>query len=176
MIENVPLVGSLSTGFGETSAAAFAPTARTPNLVEASQDFVGMLYSYMFSQMRESSSHEEDGLFSGPHVDMLMGFLDQEIGKQLAGTQGEGLAKEMLSQLSGGQPIEQAVPQNAASVLGRFDARREGFAAMPSVSPVSGNFDPRLEGVVAPPELPSAQIQDPSQEIMAELYKLNRRE
>ena len=80
MIDNVPLVGSLSTGFGEGSVEAFAPTARTPNLVEASQDFVGMLYSYMFSQMRESSSDEEDGLFSGPHVNMLMGFLDQEIG------------------------------------------------------------------------------------------------
>lgn len=98
MIDNVPLVGSLSTGFGDNTIAT--PNQKTPNLKEASQEFVSMLYAYMFSQMRESSmSDEEDGLFSGDHANMMMGFLDQEIGKKMAGAEGAGLSNALLRQL-----------------------------------------------------------------------------
>jgi Rod binding domain-containing protein len=188
MIDNVPLVGSMSTGFGSGSIENMAPTARSSNIVEASHDFVGMLYAYMFSQMRENSSNEEDGLFSGPHVNMLMGFLDQEIGKQLASTQGDGLAKQMMTQLTGRQnndvTLENTLPEDAASTLGKLDTRTEGFSGpvvkgrfdVRSVGfsgpPVSGRFDTRSEGIVE--ELPSNI--DNSQQIMQELDKLNRRE
>ena len=175
MIDNVPLVGSLSTGFGENSIAAMAPTARTPNLAETSKDFVGMLYAYMFSQMRENSSNEEDGLFSGPHVNMLMGFMDQEIGKELASSQGAGLAQEMLKQLTGGQEaITNAIPENAASITGKFDARTVGFEANPLVNAprTLGRLDTRTEGF----EIENPASIDNSSQIMEEIYKLNRRE
>ncbi|MGE3726345.1 MAG: rod-binding protein [Candidatus Sericytochromatia bacterium] len=189
MMDNLPLVGSLSTGFGD--GAINAPTARTPNLAEASQDFVGMLYSYMFSQMRENSSNEEDGLFSGPHVEMLMGFLDQEIGKELAGSQGGDLAKEMMTQMTGLQNPEQSLqstlPSNASANMGAFDARLEGVITERPAG--AARFDERLEGVV-PGAMPVGRFDtrsegfasdeptsiDNSEQIMEELYKLNRRE
>ncbi len=189
MIDNVPLVGSLTTGFGD--GAINVPTARTPNLAEASKDFVGMLYSYMFSQMRENSSNEEDGLFSGPHVEMMMGFLDQEIGKELASSQGGSLAKEMMTQMTGLQNPEQSLqstlPSDVAANMGKFDARLEGVITKRPDDAV--RFDERLEGVVAGP-LPTGRFDtrsegfasdepasiDNSEQIMEELYKLNRRE
>jgi len=98
MIENVPLVGSMATGFGDNTIAT--PNQKTPNLKEASEQFVSMLYAYMFQQMRESSTgDEEDGLFSGDHANMMMGFLDQEIGKKMAGAEGSGLSNALLRQL-----------------------------------------------------------------------------
>lgn len=178
-MDNVPLVGSVTSGFGDNSIEALAPSARTPNLVEATEDFVGMLYAYMFSQMRESSSNEEDGLFSGPHVNMLMGFLDQEIGKQLASSQGKDLAKELLNQISGGQPVAQTVPPNATSVLGKLDTRSIGQTDNPLVNAprTLGKLDTRQQGFeFESDELINPAAVDNSSQILEELYKLNRRE
>lgn len=97
MMNDVPLVGSLATGYGDGTIAT--PSVKTPNLKEASQQFVSMLYAYMFTQMRENGSDEEDGLFSGDHANMMMGFLDQEIGKKMAGSEGAGLASALERQL-----------------------------------------------------------------------------
>lgn len=97
MLENVPLVGSMATGFGDNTIAT--PTQKTPNLKEASEQFVSMLYAYMFQQMRESGGDEENGLFSGDHANMMMGFLDQEMGKKMAGAEGSGLANALYRQL-----------------------------------------------------------------------------
>lgn len=155
MIEQVPLVGSLTTGFG--SGPVSAPTARTPNLEEASQDFVSMLYSYMFQQMRESGSDEEDGLFSGPHVNMLMGFLDQEVGKKLAQGAGAGLAATLRQQLGG----DQAAAETSA----------EGADAPEAVEILSKAGNTIKELTQKSPE-----AIDNSKQIMDELYKINRRE
>ncbi|MEZ0374881.1 MAG: rod-binding protein [Candidatus Sericytochromatia bacterium] len=105
----MPLIGSMATGYGNNMATM--PTAKTPNLEDASKQFVSMLYSYMFQQMRESGSDEEDGLFSGAHANMLMGFLDQEMGKKLADSEGSGLAQTLMGQLqqnAGGSEVEEA--------------------------------------------------------------------
>lgn len=112
MMNEIPLVGSMSAGFG--AGGPSAPTVKTPNIEEASKDFVSMLYSYMFQQMRESGSDEEEGLFSGPHVNMLMGFLDQEVGKKLAYSEGKGLADSLLTQLQGDKAAQSEAEQVSA--------------------------------------------------------------
>lgn len=154
MIDNVPLVGSVATGFG--SAAVSAPTARTPNVEEASKDFVAMLYSYMFQQMRESASSEEEGLFSGPHLNMLMGFMDQEIGKKLAYGEGKGLADTLLSQL-GGEPAAVSAQQAEAE-----DSSVEMLTE-------AGN-------TIREMTQKNPEMIDNSEQIMDQLYRLNRQE
>lgn len=159
MIGNVPLVGSLTTGFGD--ASVMAPTVKTPNLQEASQDFVSMLYSYMFQQMRESGSDEENGLFSGPHVNMLMGFMDQEVGKKLAAAEGVGLADSLFEQLGGDKkPLEFAGP-NAA------DANEDTESAQIEKLSEAGNVIQELTQV-------DPELVDNSEQIMNQLYKLNQ--
>ncbi|MBF2052351.1 MAG: rod-binding protein [Candidatus Sericytochromatia bacterium] len=155
MIDNVPLVGSVATGFG--SAAVSAPTARTPNVEEASKDFVAMLYSYMFQQMRESASSEEEGLFSGPHLNMLMGFMDQEIGKKLAYGEGKGLADTLLSQL-GGEPSAKPAQQAAEAEDARVETLTEAGNAIREMTQKN------------------PEMIDNSEQIMDQLYRLNRQE
>lgn len=158
MIGNVPLVGSLTTGFGD--ATTMAPTVKTPNLEEASQDFVSMLYSYMFQQMRESGSDEENGLFSGPHVNMLMGFMDQEIGKKLAASEGKGLATSLFQQLGGAEQALQAGP-------GAADANEANQSAQIEKLTEAGNVIRELTEK-------DPEMIDNSQQIMDQLYKLNQ--
>jgi len=99
MIGSTSVVGSVSSGFGNN--VPNVPTADMKDPKDATKSFVAMLYSYMFKTMRESSSDEENGLFSGAHANMMMGFLDQEIGKQMAYQDGSGLADQVYEQLTG---------------------------------------------------------------------------
>lgn len=99
MIGSIPVVGSVSQGFG--NSIPDVPNAEMKDPKEATKHFVAMLYSYMFKTMRESASDEENGLFSGAHANMMMGFLDQEIGKQMAFREGSGLADQVYEQLTG---------------------------------------------------------------------------
>jgi len=157
MMNNVPLVGSLTAGFGD--AGPMAPTAKTPNLKEASKDFVAMLYSYMFQQMRESGSDEENGLFSGEHANMLMGFLDQEVGKKMAHSEsGGGLSTALLNQL------KQA---------GGEDPDAASEAAQVKSLEAAGNTLRELTQDETPAVI--ADEADLDQQIMDELYKLNQR-
>lgn len=151
MMNNVPLVGSLSSGFGATGPSA--PNEKTPNIEEASKDFVAMLYSYMFQQMRESASDEEDGLFSGPHVNMLMGFMDQEIGKKLAHSEGKGLADSLMFQLKGDKP-------------GASEAEQ-----VQSLS-AAGNT---VRELIQDQQLAEPEASEMNAQLMDELYKLNQR-
>lgn len=151
MMNNVPLVGSISSGFGANGPSA--PTEKTPNIEEASKDFVAMLYSYMFQQMRESASDEEDGLFSGPHVNMLMGFMDQEIGKKLAHSEGKGLADSLMLQLKGGKP-------------GASEAEQ-----VQSLS-AAGNT---VRELIQDQQLAEPEASEMNAQLMDELYKLNQR-
>lgn len=153
MMNGVPLIGSVSQGFGSNMMAT-TPTEKTPNIEEASKDFVSMLYSYMFQQMRESASDEEDGLFSGPHVNMLMGFMDQEIGKKLSHSEGKGLADALLRQLNGGKP-DATEAQKVEEIEAAGNTLRELTAD--EVMPIEGN-DNAL-----------------NQQMMDEFYKLNQR-
>ena len=178
----VPLVGSVATGFGDKLTA---PRSNQPNIEEASQQFVSMLYSYMFQQMRESGSDEENGLFSGPHANMLMGFLDQEIGQKLAETDGSGLADALLRQMKAEDPTINVGDRVQLPGLENVGPESVKKADAPKACPLemltqTGNKikemmkkDPINElgsGMVAPPSI------DNSQQIMDELYKLNRRE
>lgn len=156
MIDNVPLVGSVATGFG--AATASAPTARTPNVEEASKDFVAMLYAYMFQQMRESASSEEEGLFSGPHLNMLMGFMDQEIGKKLSYGEGKGLADTLLRQLQGDMPQVSEASSEAPSEESSLETLSE-----------AGNLLKEMKSK-------SPEMIDNSEQIMDQLYRLNRQE
>lgn len=149
MIDSIPLVGSFASGFGAQGPSA--PTEKTPNLEEASKDFVSMLYSYMFQQMRESGSDEEDGLFSGPHVNMLMGFMDQEVGKKLAHSEGKGLADALMRQL-GADPSQTGATEQVAALNNAENSLREMTAD-----------DRSLDSEA-----------DFNQQIMDELYKLNQ--
>jgi len=158
MIDNIPLVGSLHTGFG--GAEVSAPNAKTPNVEEASKDFVAMLYSYMFQQMRESGSDEEEGLFSGPHLNMLMGFMDQEIGKKLAHSEGKGLADALLLQLQGNLVGD-------APLTDLPESPRD--AAAIEILAQAGNH---LKEMTAK----TPEMIDNSQQIMEQLYRLNGQE
>jgi Rod binding domain-containing protein len=68
----------------------------------------------MFEQMR-SGSDEEGGLFSGEHSGMFMGFLDQEIGKQLSRGEGANLASQLLTQLAGDKQTPELAKAKAAA-------------------------------------------------------------
>lgn len=170
MLSEVPLVGSMSTGFG--GAELQGPRANQPDIEEASKQFVSMLYSYMFQQMRESGADEEEGLFSGPHANMLMGFLDQEIGQKLAHSEGSGLADTLLQQLKAEDPSLNTgaalnTPTNASE-----SSQNPAFATLTE----SGNLiKEMMQKDVVSDEFNPSSI-DNSQQMMSELYKLNRRE
>lgn len=156
-MESVPLVGSVSTGFGN-NLASVAPTTKTPNLEEAAESFVAMLYSYMFQQMRESGSDEENGLFSGPHVNMLMGFLDEEVGKKIAQDDGKGLAGQLLEQMGGVPETNKAVAsvENAEAKTEALESLSQATTTLKEVTQQS----------------PDRMVEEET--IMDQLYRLNR--
>lgn len=170
MMNEVPLVGSMATGFGESNL--HGPRANQPNIEEASKQFVSMLYSYMFQQMLESGSDEENGLFSGPHANMLMGFLDQEIGQKLAQSEGSGLADTLLRQLKAEDPTLDIGNADQSGKKVSDNAESPAFASLTE----SGNFiKEMMQKDLVIDEINPSTI-DNSQQIMDELYKLNRRE
>ncbi len=166
MISEVPLVGNMNTGFGQNSI--IAPTAKTPNLEEASEKFVSMLYSYMFQQMRESGADEEEGLFSGPHVNMLMGFLDQEIGEKLAASEGKGLADALMRQMdkTGGReaPMGELADASANPLSAADGANSDSLTVLTQAGNTIQEMTQKQPDVV-----------DNSQQIMDQIYKINQR-
>lgn len=98
MIDPIPMVGSMSLGYGD--AAPPAPTGEGPDLKEACKDFISILYSYTFEQLRSTENDDnEEGLFNGQDVSMFMGFFDQEVGKNIANREGGELADLLYEQL-----------------------------------------------------------------------------
>jgi len=170
MLSEVPLVGSMATGFGGNDLQG--PRANQPNIEEASKQFVSMLYSYMFQQMRESGADEEEGLFSGPHANMLMGFLDQEIGQKLAHSVGSGLADTLLSQLKAEDPSLNTGTAMNAPANASENSESPAFAALTE----SGNLIKEMMQKDVASDAFNPSSVDNSQQIMSELYKLNRRE
>jgi Rod binding domain-containing protein len=85
------------------------PSGQGKALEDACTDFIGMLYGYMFGQMRSSSGEdaEEGTLFGGDHAQMLLGFLDQEMGKKMATAEGGSLSQQLFWQMSHGmKPVQ----------------------------------------------------------------------
>jgi Rod binding domain-containing protein len=86
---------------------------------------------------------------------MLMGFLDQEVGKKMAHSEsGSGLSNALLRQLKGNQADASAAEQ----VQGLQAAGNTLKELTAGDMPVAGEEDPKLD-----------------QQIMDELYKLNQR-
>ena len=95
---SIPPLGSTVPGL--MGAGVATPAGEGKQLDEAVHDFVGLLYSYTFSQMRTPVDENDEGaLFGGANSQMFMGFLDQEIGKRIARAEGSGLAQQMLWQM-----------------------------------------------------------------------------
>lgn len=97
-MEIQPLVGNVSSGFG--AGAPTPPQGKGDELKEASYDFMALLYSYTFSQMRAGSEENEEGLFGGSNSQMFMGFFDQEMGEKFARAEGSELSNTLFMQLS----------------------------------------------------------------------------
>ena len=76
------------------------PSGKGKELEESCSDFISVLYTYVFGQMRNNEDAEEGSLFGGDHAQMMMGFMDQEMGKKLAKGEGNGLAKQLFWQLN----------------------------------------------------------------------------
>lgn len=164
MMNDIPLVGSLATGFG--NSAISTPNVKTPDLKQASQDFVAMLYSYMFTQMRESGSDEENGLFSGDHANMMMGFLDQEIGKKMAGSEGQnGLSGALMKQLQ----------QQQGSSDSEKEASLSGADAPLGAALANSVRDFGEDSMKNQPLTMDDSEDNSSQQMLDELYKLNQR-
>jgi len=89
------------------------PHGQGKALEDACNDFIGVLYSMVFSSMRGSGDDADEGaFFSGEHSQMLMGFLDQEVGRKMATSEGNSLAKQLFWQLSKAENPQ--IPQGKA--------------------------------------------------------------
>jgi Rod binding domain-containing protein len=100
-MESMPINPSLSIPQLMGGSAPVLPSGKGKELEEACSDFIGVLYSYVFGQMRNTEDAEEGSLFSGDHAQMMMGFMDQEMGKKLSRNEGSGLAKQLFWQMNG---------------------------------------------------------------------------
>lgn len=65
---------------------------------DAARDFAGILFGYMFSEMRPKA--EEGGLLGGGDSEMFMDFFDQAVGRHFAEGAGGQLVEALVKQLS----------------------------------------------------------------------------
>ncbi|MBC7544279.1 MAG: rod-binding protein [Candidatus Sericytochromatia bacterium] len=104
-MESMPINPAMSIPQLMGGTVPVLPSGKGKELEEACNDFIGVLFSYTFSQMRNTEDAEEGSLFGGDHAQMLLGFMDQEFGKKLARSEGSGLAKQLFWQLNGEKPL-----------------------------------------------------------------------
>jgi len=105
MIEQIPMIGSMALGYGETTPPN-PSSGEGQELKEACKDFVAILYAYTFEQLRSTNEDNEEGLFNGQETSMFMGFLDQEIGKNIANREGGELPDLLYQQLTNQYKID----------------------------------------------------------------------
>ncbi|MBI6545475.1 MAG: hypothetical protein HY692_01695 [Cyanobacteria bacterium NC_groundwater_1444_Ag_S-0.65um_54_12] len=67
------------------------------NVTSAAKDFAGILFGYMFSEMRPKS--EEDSLLGGGDTELFMDFFDQALGRQFADGAASQIIEALLRQL-----------------------------------------------------------------------------
>ena len=78
---------------------ATPPQEETPHGPKgAAKDFAGILFGYMFSEMRPQE--DGDGLLGGGDAEMFMNFLDEAIGKGLAQGSGSQLVSALVKELA----------------------------------------------------------------------------
>lgn len=101
-MDMIPLVGSVATGYGDSIPEPVKYTDNDQGLKDASRDFIGVLFSYMFQTMRGSPDMQEEGsLFKGENLDMFMSYLDQEVAQKFADQGGADLVNTLYHQLKG---------------------------------------------------------------------------
>lgn len=116
-MEMVPLVGSVTTGFGVNAPQAPVYAENEKGLKEASTDFISILFSYMFQNMRGNPDDNEEGsFFGGEHVDMFLSYLDQEVGKKFAEQGGADLVNALYHQLKGDTVIGNENPSSLKNI------------------------------------------------------------
>jgi len=102
----IPLVGSITSGFG--ADVPIPPELSYKNdeegLKNASKDFVSVMFSYMFQQMRGSEENDDEDsvggkLFGGDNFSMFANYLDQEVGKKFTEQGGIELVNSLFNQL-----------------------------------------------------------------------------
>ena len=81
------------------------PTAEMQDAALKKQvdEFSSILYSQMFSEMRNSGKSEDDeeeSIFGGGDTNMFMHLMDQEVGKAFAASGGNSLKEALYRQLS----------------------------------------------------------------------------
>lgn len=121
MSSQVPLIGSIASGFGDSNPEIkYSETAS--GLKSAAKDFTSILFSQMFSAMRGNPDDQDQdeehgmggGLFSGDNLQMFIGFLDQEVGKKFADQGAKDMVDSLYAQLKGHNVFkdEKAVEKN----------------------------------------------------------------
>ena len=82
------------------SMLADAPRSEIPmaSAEDAARDFAGILFGYMFSEMRPKG--EEGCLLGGGDSEMFMDFFDQAVGRHFAEGSGGQLVEALVTQLS----------------------------------------------------------------------------
>jgi Rod binding domain-containing protein len=105
---DVPLIGSVSTGFGDkVETIDKNKYSDDRELKEACKDFASILFAQMFEAMRGNPDEQKDedgisgSLFGGENMYMFLGFLDQEIGKKFSEQGGMELVNTLYHQLKG---------------------------------------------------------------------------
>ena len=99
---NIKMPDTMGVGPIDTGAPAVPTGNNDKELHDASRDFVAVLYSNMFQNMREAGQDEdnESGMFSSFETSMFMGFFDEEMGKKFADEGGKSLADTLFHQLN----------------------------------------------------------------------------
>lgn len=100
-IQPPKLLALPTPGFSFTPPTA---EAREVELKRAVTEFAAVLYTQMFSEMRQagkSEDDEEEGILGGGDSNMFMHLMDQEVGKAYATAGGNGLKEALYRQLSG---------------------------------------------------------------------------
>ena len=67
---------------------------------DAARYFAGILFGYMFSEMRPKNEEDEGGLLGGGDSEMFMDFFDQAVGRHFADGAGGPLVEALVAQLS----------------------------------------------------------------------------
>ncbi|MBM3274057.1 MAG: hypothetical protein FJZ00_02805 [Candidatus Sericytochromatia bacterium] len=89
----------LQSVLADTSRSEIGPSSAE----DAAKDFAGILFGYMFSEMRPKAG-EEGGLLGGGDSELFMDFFDRAMGRHFVDGAGGPLVEALVKQLTkGGQ-------------------------------------------------------------------------
>jgi Rod binding domain-containing protein len=90
----------LQSVLADTSRSEIGPSSAE----DAAKDFAGILFGYMFSEMRPKADDDEGGLLGGGDSELFMDFFDRAMGKHFVDGAGGPLVEALVKQLTkGGQ-------------------------------------------------------------------------